>query len=450
MSALSLYINKHLFYNSGSSQLLSLFLGTKKKENSSWEYLSTVEEIKKRLDIMGYSIENAEKKFQDGIEHFVKKEKNSLSDSEIENCRKLTLDLWIQSIKEIFDQNIDRHNLEEKIKTSDADLQFSISFLLDQPDFECIAGMQSFNEVTEEMEKVQASSILMTLRGYLWGFAIEETPPSYEENQRSDFDYNHPFFVLRLALEHLNKDYEILLDCNYFIENEIGFHDAEFLNDQDLFERYTKFEKIIVLCEGTTDGWLIEKTLQTHYPYLCPYYYFMDFNKFNVQGGASSLVSFAKAFAGAGIRNRILVIVDNDAAGTQAEQALLSLKLPSNFHILKLPHLSMAENYPAHNVPDGNIVNCNINGLACSIELYLGRDILTDQNGQLIPIQWNAFNPKTKSYQGEITNKAQIQEKYSELMDKLERNSQPSDHDWEPMELLLKSMSRAFMNSYNL
>jgi hypothetical protein len=32
----------------------------------------------------------------------------------------------------------------------------------------------------------------------------------------------------------------------------------------------------------------------------------------------------------------------------------------------------------------------NVNGLAGSIELYLGADVLTDAQGSLVPVQWIA------------------------------------------------------------
>jgi hypothetical protein len=37
----------------------------------------------------------------------------------------------------------------------------------------------------------------------------------------------------------------------------------------------------------------------------------------------------------------------------------------------------------------------NVNGLACSIEMYFGVDVLT-RNNELIPIQWKGFEEKEK------------------------------------------------------
>lgn len=53
----------------------------------------------------------------------------------------------------------------------------------------------------------------------------------------------------------------------------------------------------------------------------------------------------------------------------------------------------------------------NINGLACSIEMYLGDDILL-KDGNYIPIHWKAYNEKEKKYQGELSEKSYVQDEF--------------------------------------
>ncbi|MBK8328065.1 MAG: hypothetical protein IPL09_01010 [Bacteroidetes bacterium] len=65
----------------------------------------------------------------------------------------------------------------------------------------------------------------------------------------------------------------------------------------------------------------------------------------------------------------------------------------------------------------------NVNGYACSIEMYFGVDVLKKDN-QLIPIQWKGFDDKEKKYQGEIAEKQLVQDAFrnklkSELMSEL-------------------------------
>lgn len=61
----------------------------------------------------------------------------------------------------------------------------------------------------------------------------------------------------------------------------------------------------------------------------------------------------------------------------------------------------------------------NVNGLACSIEMYFGVDVLT-RNNELIPIQWKGFEEKEKKYQGEIADKNYVQETFRKKLRKTE------------------------------
>lgn len=79
----------------------------------------------------------------------------------------------------------------------------------------------------------------------------------------------------------------------------------------------------------------------------------------------------------------------------------------------------------------------NINGFACGIEMYLGNDVLT-KDGVAIPVQWKAFNEKEKKYQGEISDKIYIQDKFRSKV----KSIQMSNYD--DMELILKMMFDAF------
>ncbi|MFA1672067.1 hypothetical protein ACDY97_04420 [Rhizobium mongolense] len=47
----------------------------------------------------------------------------------------------------------------------------------------------------------------------------------------------------------------------------------------------------------------------------------------------------------------------------------------------------------------------DINGAACSIELFLGRAALSDENGNLRPVRWSSWNKAASRYQGELENK---------------------------------------------
>lgn len=176
------------------------------------------------------------------------------------------------------------------------------------------------------------------------------------------------------------------------------------------------FEKIIVLTEGSSDARLLRQALRATYPHLCEFFSFLDHSAFSVPGGASQLGGFVKAFAGAGIANRIVAVFDNDTAGSLELSRLRTLRLPENFRLLQLPYLESAEAYPTIG-PTGD-TEMNINGLACSIELYLGTNALIDDKGKRVPIQWTGLERTLGKYQGEVLDKQRVQERFlSKLKD---------------------------------
>jgi hypothetical protein len=170
-----------------------------------------------------------------------------------------------------------------------------------------------------------------------------------------------------------------------------------------------EFEKIIVLTEGKTDVEFISLSLQKLFPHLKEYYHFINFDEYKVESNASALVKLMISLAAAKVKHPIIALFDNDTTGLMEMKKLNSLKLPSNFRVLKYPDIILAKKYPT--IGPTGIKKMNINGLACGIEMYFGIDILTKES-ELIPIHWKAFNEKEKKYQGEISEKNYVQEEF--------------------------------------
>ena len=110
---------------------------------------------------------------------------------------------------------------------------------------------------------------------------------------------------------------------------------------------------------------------------------------------------------------------------------------------MHLPDIEFANSYPTIG-PNGE--ECmNINGRACSIELFLGRDVLS-MNGELIPVHWKGYIDKTGTYQGEVLKKSEIQEafvkKYSTAI-KNDNHIIDNEH-WTEMYQLLECIFSAF------
>ena len=176
-------------------------------------------------------------------------------------------------------------------------------------------------------------------------------------------------------------------------------------------------EKIIILTEGKTDVEFISNSIVKLFPHLKDYYHFIDFEEYivRIESSASALVKLTTSFAAAKVKHPIIVLFDNDTAGIKEMKKLTSMTLPPNIRILKYPDIALAKKYPTIG-PTGK-KNMNINGYACSIEMYFGVDVLTKDN-ELIPIQWKGFESKEKKYQGEIANKKYVQETFRKKLKK--------------------------------
>ncbi|TGT57216.1 hypothetical protein EN802_34550, partial [bacterium M00.F.Ca.ET.159.01.1.1] len=85
--------------------------------------------------------------------------------------------------------------------------------------------------------------------------------------------------------------------------------------------------------------------------------------------GTGSLVKFAEGLAKIDVQNQVLVVLDNDAEGMDALEAIKRFRLPSNMRALCLPELDEFRDFPARG-PDG-VTNSDINGRAAAIECYL-------------------------------------------------------------------------------
>ena len=87
----------------------------------------------------------------------------------------------------------------------------------------------------------------------------------------------------------------------------------------------------------------------------------------------------------------------------------------------------------------------NINGLAGSIELYFGHDVLLGADGNLTPVQWRGYDERLRDYQGEIMNKAELQSRFSAKLQACRGNpSLISDCDWGDIRLILDALRAAF------
>jgi hypothetical protein len=209
------------------------------------------------------------------------------------------------------------------------------------------------------------------------------------------------------------------------------------------------YSPTVVLTEGRTDAEFLRGALSLLYPHLDDLVRFMDFEgSAKPEGSASALVRTLHAFVAAGISNHLVAVFDNDSAAVDAMRALGS-DLPKNVAVMRYPYLDLAASYPTYgppssDSPQGVLSTADVNGLAGSIELYLGHDVLTRPDGQLRPVQWRAFVRGVQRYQGEITDKGEIQMLFRSKLERAwKEGGHLPDQDWAGMDLILREILAA-------
>lgn len=238
--------------------------------------------------------------------------------------------------------------------------------------------------------------------------------------------------VLRVVLDAFPETQTISLDYT-------DLYESGYCDEVPSAEDY-QVAKTIILTEGKFDAEVLSEAITLLYPHMRKFYSFINFDEYRVQGSANFLTHYFKAFIASGIQNRVIALYDNDSAGLAEVTMLKGIACPDNYRVMHLPDIELAQSYPALG-PNG-LEYMDINGKAVSIELYLGRDILTE-DAKLIPVQWKGLIEKTQTYQGEITKKVLVQQRYREKIKNFVSSNAESDL-WKEMRLLLMSIFSAF------
>lgn len=375
------------------------------KEYYYLKYQNTIKAMKDRLDILGFTIRNCRNSFCFNYPKYIEDLRNKNRNS--------------------------YHNEKEK-----SEREIFIAYL-------CKLTFEDWNNAFKNLytnyryswdkEKLEQSDKLIN---YILETEIESSLYKYPYADMRE--------LLRIFIEFASDDLTVTIDLKDYIEKTNANVDDNLCDMiiEDLIKDYPINEKIIILTEGSKDTEYIKKSMKLLYPHLYEYYSFMDFHSLNVQGGTDSLVKLLKAFISLGISNRVIAILDNDTAAEVATRNFNIDRMPDNFKILRLPYLYFAKSYPTLG-PNGTSYQ-DINGLACSIELFFGDDVLKEEE-EYVPIQWKGYDENLHRYQGEIIKKNLMQNKFEEKLKKCFKNPELiNQFDWQPMDLLLYEIFEAF------
>ena len=109
---------------------------------------------------------------------------------------------------------------------------------------------------------------------------------------------------------------------------------------------------------------------------------------------------------------------------------------------ISIADLDFCQEYPTIGPTGKNFEN--INGRACSIEMYLGEDILC-QEGKYIPIRWKAYLDKEDTYQGEIVSKSEVHKRFKVKLQRSKKDGVKLN-EWTALDGLLNMLFDAFVD----
>lgn len=368
-----------------------------------YQYSICVEHAAQRLDVMGFTLDKAREQFDEGVKARIDDIASELSVPEILRLER-EKETWLLS----------QYTFEKWMDT-----------------FRCLVE-KNLTPWIHSSEKGKLSPLLRYVLdidvGFYHGFPV------------SDIRY-----FLRAVLEVVDPTDKVMLDITELVHagEYTGTEELSEIAIAEFSEQYVASSAIIVLTEGAADTRILSETLSFLYPHLSEYYSFLDFGLSNMEGGAANLVRIVRAFMGSRVVNRIIAVFDNDTAAQDAMKGLDALDIPKNIVTMRYPPIPYANNYPTIG-PQG-IKNMNVNGLAGSLELYFGEDILKANGRDFAPVQWKGYDQSLGQYQGEIKNKRALQVSYFERIERCRQNRDDiSKYDWSAMQSIFEVIFNAF------
>ncbi len=250
--------------------------------------------------------------------------------------------------------------------------------------------------------------------------------------------------LLRAFLAAFDDTAVVELDATEIFEGALSPQFSVTRYYRSLLDRdYPTHRNIIILTEGSSDIAILKTALECLYPHLIDYFTFFDFHSTNAVGSAGALAATVKALVAARIGDRFIAIFDNDSAGRDAMRGLLRLDLPATCLVIQYPAIELARNYPTLG-PGGPVV-MDVNGLAGGVELYLGRDALTADDGALVPVHWKGFVEGVSKYQGEVLAKDKVRDRFFEKVKTWKANPEAHpDRDWSALRTIWDAIRTAF------
>lgn len=309
-------------------------------------FLKNINSIKRRLNLLGYTLNKIENMFNEEVDYF-----NQLYNMSLP----INFNDYYNVIKNINIKNIDM--------TSD---EYERDYDLGEYVKKCV-----IIEIPELKKIFNGAS-------YMIGEFLENLSP---------------YITLRILSENKNN-----LDLN-LIWRTVDVIEHGGLLEEDITPKLTSENKILIVTEGSTDTIIIQKCIDLLYNDISDFFDYIDMEKNYPFTGTGNLKNFIKGLAKINILNNILVILDNDTAGYSVYKDIDKIVLPKNLKVITLPNHIDFNNFKCKG-PQGDSYE-NINRKAVSIECFLDYSLINED----VYVRWTGFDKNLVQYQGNIEPK---------------------------------------------
>lgn len=169
------------------------------------------------------------------------------------------------------------------------------------------------------------------------------------------------------------------------------------VSKEDISKPLPRTEKIMIVTEGSSDTFILQKTIESLYPDISDFFQFIDMHDNYPFTGTGSLYNFCCGLMKININNKVIVIFDNDVAGLEKYNKLKAMTQLDNMLITKLP--DHEDFISVETIGPLGTEQGNINGTAVAIECFL------DFSKKSPQVRWANYVEQSGKYQGSLVNK---------------------------------------------
>lgn len=302
----------------------------------------------------------------------------------------------------------------------------------------------SFDEYFEVFSKINLSEVNTLTEYDDWDFGEYVTKCVFEDNEiqrllnkyskgRGGEFYENlpPRILIRILCENPSA---LNLPLQWYVYDHMN---NGWSKEEDLFPHLDDKNKILIVTEGKTDTFILQRTINVLFSHISDFFYFIDMQENYPFTGTGNLYNFASGLNKIKIQNKTIIIFDNDVAGLLSyKQCKENLDNIPNLLFYHLPDY-LSFNHFLTIGPNGEHYE-DINGKAVSIECFLDLSFVAERTPK---VRWTNYNNKSGQYQGALIEK----DEYTRIYKKHFRDS---NYNKEKLRFLVNNIIQYWCNNY--